>query len=84
MRVTTTSPPPAAIAFGDGDDLRASLALGEDDFGNSLAKRAMMVDLGEAEVLVGKPPQELERRGNRAPAAADVVEQLRKPLLIQG
>jgi len=41
----------------DGDDIFGLLALAHDDFGKSLAQRAMMVDFGEAKIFEGQVAQ---------------------------
>ena len=48
-------------ARADSGDLRGAFALAEDHFRHAAAERAMLVHLGEAEVLEGQMAQALER-----------------------
>ena len=47
-------------AFGDDGDLLGSLAETEDDLGEAGAERAVMVERGEAHVLIGEVAQASE------------------------
>jgi hypothetical protein len=63
----------------DGSDLVRRLALTEDDLGKTLPDVAVMVDPGEAQILVRALAQELKelfvRRLRRSGPGADLVEQ---------
>ena len=59
----------------DRDDLRGGLTRAEDDFGEPTAQRAMVVHLGEAQVLVGQALQPLGRLLERHASVADRPQQ---------
>ena len=68
-------------ARADRRDLRGALALAEDHLGHAAAERAMLVDLGEAEILEGQMAQALERRGGAKPAGRDLLQEPAQTLL---
>ena len=74
---------PAAGNLGrNGGDLGGRLAEAEDDFGEALAKRSVMIDAGEAEVFERLRAQRLENEGvcggRFEVAARDLFDQLLK------
>ena len=71
-------------ARADRRDLRGALALAEDHFRHAAAQRAMLVDLGEAEILEGQMAQALERRRRVQPARRDLLQELAQTLLSHG
>ena len=66
-------------ALGDRGDLGRGLALAEDDFRETLADVALVIDPGEAEILVGFLAQKLKeplvRRLRSKRSRAHLVEQ---------
>jgi hypothetical protein len=66
----------------DGDDLLRRLAGTEDGLGAAGPQRAMEVDLREAEVVVWKPPQALERVLGLDAATRDRLEQVAEPIAV--
>src|SRR6476659_9334031 len=62
-------------ALGDLDDLRARLPLREDHFREALSKRAMVIDLGEPQVFVGKMSQLVERAADAPRTATNVLKE---------
>ena len=60
---------------GDVSNLLGRFALGEDDFGVALAQCAVMVDLGEAEILEGEMLEAVDGAIGREGAKADEVEE---------
>jgi hypothetical protein len=59
----------AQHSANDLDDLPGGFALRENDFRKTLAKRAMMVNLREAEIFIGKLPEPLDSGIGRQLAA---------------
>ena len=66
----------------DRHDLIGRFPGTEHRLGPAGAERAVMVDLGEAEVLVGQRGQPRRRALHVEPTGADVVEQARESLFI--
>ena len=66
----------------DRHHLLGGLAGAEHGLGAAGAERAVMIDLGEAEVLVGQPAQPRHRRLHVEPPGPHVVEQSRERLAI--
>ena len=60
-------------ALGDGDDLRAGLALAENDFWVTGAQGAMVVDVGKTEVFKGQIAQSLKGCIGGDGAAGDLL-----------
>ena len=69
-------------ARDDGADLVGSLALAEDDFRNSVPQRAMMIDLGEAQVFERQVAQAFDGRVDVHRSGADLFEQAAQMILI--
>ncbi len=59
----------------DRGDLLRRLAVAEDDFGQGVAQAAVVVDLGEAQVLVGQVAQRLDRGVDAETAGGDALEE---------
>ena len=55
--------------------LRLGLALGKDHLGHAGAQRAMMIELGESEILERQMTQPLQRHADFRPAFAHFCEQ---------
>jgi hypothetical protein len=64
--------------LGDADDLRGGLALTEDDLGQPLPERAVVVDAREAEILEGEVRELPEGRSGTHGARAHPLEELRR------
>ena len=62
----------------DADDLVRRFAQAEDDFGHPVAQRAVVIDLGEAEILEGHVAHAFHGFVNAAGAAADAFEERAK------
>ena len=60
----------------DGDDLGDAFPFAEDHFGEAAAELPVVVDLGEAEVLVGESLQPPQRLVGGHPPGSDALEDL--------
>src|ERR1700687_2615828 len=73
----------AAVSGQAGEDVRhlaRRFALGKNHFGHTLAQGAMVVDLGETEILKGQVAKALDGFVRRETLFADLLEQLAKGL----
>ena len=70
--------------LGDGDYLLGSLALSEHYFGKTASDSPVMVDLGEAQVLVGKVPQLRHRVVQRQGVTLEPVQDLAQAGVVDG
>jgi hypothetical protein len=66
----------ARHAIENLDDLRVGFSRAVDDLGHAGAERAMVVDLGEADILVGKFGETRGALLGRQPAVADLGKEL--------
>ena len=64
--------------IGDSDDLFGRFAEAEDDFRHPVAQHAVVIDLGEAEILEGHVAHAFHGFVNAAGAAADAFEERAK------
>jgi hypothetical protein len=69
-------------AAGDLGGLRGLLSLRQDDLRERVAQRAVVVDLGETDVLVREQAQVIDGRLNARRAGGDAFEQLAQLLLV--
>ncbi len=69
-------------AGDDGADLVGRFALAEDDLRDSVPQRAVVIDLGEAQVLEGHVAQTLDGRIDVDGSGADLFEQAAQMILI--
>ena len=67
---------PLRQPFGDGDDLFGGFALSQHDFRHAVSQRTVVVDLGEADVLVGQEAQPFIRSRRVDVAGGDVLQEL--------
>ncbi len=70
-------------ALRDLQDLCSRLTLREDHLRQALTKRAVVVDLGEPEILVGHVPQLIERSADAPRTPANALEKPSDALRIQ-
>src|SRR6185312_3510125 len=65
----------------DGDDLIRRFAQAENDFGHPVTQRAVVIDLGESEILERHMPHAFHRVVNAGGSGADVFEERTKLFL---
>jgi hypothetical protein len=75
---------PLCEATGYLSRLLGRLPLREDDLGQGVAEPAMVIDLGEADVLVRQEAQLFDRRFDARRAGSDRIEEMTKLLLVDG
>ena len=68
----------------DGRHLRRSLSLPENHFRHPIAQRAMVIHLGESQVLEWQMPQAFNSLIGRKPAPADLLEKFADGIGVQG
>ena len=79
-RVASTLPPWAARRAKDFGDLAGRFALGKNHLGHTVAQGAMVIDLGETQVLEGQVTQALDGVVGGEALFANLLEELAKGL----